>query len=189
MAPLFDPEQSEAALYAHASVFGHEICHGFDAGGSYYDETGAFRDWWTGEDRAVFEQKQQQLIDLWGQLEHYPGQPANGKQTLNENIADLGGATLALEAYIRRIKAQGFTGQQYDEQLRKFWLSYALLRGAEDAERDLEMMKERYMTDSHSVGHNRVNGIARLIEDWYRLYDVKPSDKLYVAPEDRVKIW
>lgn len=189
MAPLFDPEQSEAALYAHASTFGHEICHGFDAGGSSYDETGAMRDWWTDEDRAVFEQKQQQLIDLWNQLEHYPGQSANGQQTLNENIADLGGATLALEAYMRRIKAQGFTGQQYDEQLRKFWLSYALLRGADEAERDLEMLKNYYVTDSHSAGHNRVNGIARLIDDWYRLYDVKPSDKLYVAPEDRVKIW
>lgn len=187
--PYFDPGQNEATLYATAYVFAHEICHGFDAGGSYYDETGAWRDWWTDEDWAVFEQKQQQLIDLWGQLEAYPGQPANGEQTLNENIADLGGITLALEAYSRRLKAQGFVGQQFDEQIRKFWLSYAMVIGSDTYERNLDMLKWNYLYDTHSAGHNRVNGIARLIDDWYRLYDVKTTDKLYVAPEDRVIIW
>ena len=189
MAPLFDQEQNEATLYATAYVFAHEISHGFGGGGSYYDEVGNYRDWWTAEDRTAFEQKQQQMITLYNQLEAYPGQPANGEKTLNENMADLGGVTLALEAYKRRLKKQGFSGEQLDEQLRKFWLSYVMVIGADYYERNLDMLKWNYLHDSHSAGHNRINGIARLIDDWYRLYDVKPTDKLYLAPEDRVKIW
>ena len=129
------------------------------------------------------------MITLYNQLEAYPGQPANGEKTLNENMADLGGVTLALEAYKRRLKKQGFSGEQLDEQLRKFWLSYVMVIGADIYERNLDMLKWNYLHDSHSAGHNRINGIARLIDDWYRLYDVKPTDKLYLAPEDRVKIW
>ena len=189
MPPLFDPGQNEATLYATAYVFAHEISHGFDAGGCYYDEVGNYRDWWTAEDRAAFEQKQQQMITLYNQLEAYPGQPANGEQTLNENMADLGGVTLAYEAYKRRLKKQGFSGEQLDEQLRKFWLSFVMVIGADNYERNLDLLKWNYLHDSHSAGHNRINGIARLIDDWYRLYDVKPTDKLYLAPEDRVKIW
>jgi predicted metalloendopeptidase len=187
--PLFDLTQSEATLYGTAAVFGHEMCHGFDAGGSKNDEIGAERDWWTAEDKAAFEQKQQQLIDLWGQLEHYPGQPANGQFTLGENMADYGGVTLALEAYTRRLREQGFNGAQFDEQIKKFWLAYGMPISVEERELNVELLKKSYLDDVHSAGHNRVNGIARLFDDWYRLYDVKPTDKLYLAPEDRVKIW
>ncbi len=77
MPPCFDIEQSEAALYANATLFAHEICHGFDVEGANYDENGDYRDWWTAEDRAVFKQKQQQMTALWNQLEFYPGQPAD----------------------------------------------------------------------------------------------------------------
>ncbi len=189
IAPAFDITQSEATLYGTACVFGHEMCHGFDAGGSQYDEVGAFRDWWTAEDKAAFQAKQQQLIDLWSQLEQYPGQPADGVKTLKENMADYGGVTLALEAYSRRLLQQGFTGEHYDGQLKKFWLSYGMPVALGDAERNVETLKELLTIDPHSVGHNRVNGIARLFDDWYRLYDVKPTDKLYLAPEARVKIW
>ena len=188
-APLFDASQSEATLYGTAFVFGHEMCHGFDAGGSLRDEVGAVRDWWLPADKAAFEAKQQQLITLWGQLEHYPGQPANGEFTLKENMADYGGATLALEAYSRHLRQQGFKDEAFDNQIRKFWLSYGMPVGLEERELDVESLKDSYLTDEHSAGHNRVNGIVRLIDDWYRLYDVKPTDKLYVAPKDRVKIW
>lgn len=187
--PIFDISQSDATYYAAAYIFAHEICHAFDSGGSRYDEVGVKRDWWTPEDKAAFNQKQQQLITLWGQLEAYPGQPADGEATLRENMADYGGMTLAFEAYKRRLKARGFSGQQYDEQLRKFFLSYGYPVALNSNERSLDALKERYLNDSHSVGHNRVNGILRLIDEWYRVYDVKPSDKLYVAPEERVRIW
>ena len=75
-----------------------------------------------------------------------------------------------------------------DEQLRKFWLSYAYLWASED-ERDVNWLIWRYKNDTHSAAHNRINGIVRLFDDWYRLFDVKPTDALYLAPEDRVKIW
>ena len=188
-APLFDTEQSEASLYATAFVFGHEMCHGFDAGGSKHDENGAIRDWWSPEDKAAFEQKQEQLITLWGQLEHYPGQPADGRFTLRENMADYGGFTLAFEAYTRRLKSQGFSGKQYDDQLKKFFLSYGMPVGVDPRERDIEQLKQSFTNDVHSAGHNRVNGIFRLSDEWYRIYNVKSTDKLYVAPADRVRIW
>ena len=175
-------------LTVPAYVFAHEMCHGFDALGANYDERGAERNWWTADDRAAFEKKQQQLIALWGQLEAYPGQPADGKQTLQENMADLGGLTLALGAYKRRLEKLGYSGQQFDEQLRKFWLSYAYYY-TDSFERDVNMLTWRHQFDTHSAAHNRVNGIARLFDYWYRLFDVKPTDKLYLAPEDRVRIW
>ena len=188
-APVFDTEQSEASLYATAYVFGHEMCHGFDAGGSKHDENGAIRDWWAPEDKTAFEQKQEQLITLWGQLEHYPGQPADGRFTLTENMADYGGFTLAFEAYTRRLKSQGFSGKQYDDQLKKFFLSYGMPVAVEPRERDIELLKQSFTNDVHSAGHNRVNGIFRLSDEWYRIYNVKSTDKLYVAPSDRVRIW
>ena len=186
--PFFDTQQSEAALYATATIFSHEMGHGFDYNGSYYDENGIWCEWWAADDRAAFKKKVQQMITLWSQLEAYPGQPADGEKTLDENIADLMGVTLAYEAYKRRLKKQGYSGEQFDDQLRKFWLSYAYLY-ADESERSVDGMIWRYQNDTHSAPHNRINGIARLFDDWYRLFDVKPTDKLYLAPEDRVKIW
>ena len=189
IAPLFDVTQSEATLYGTASVFGHEMCHGFDAGGSAYNEMGALYDWWTADDKSAFQDKQQQLVALWNQLEQYPGQPADGLFTLRENMADYGGVTLAMEAYSRRLRQQGFTGEQYDAQLKKFWLACGMPVGLSASERSIEALKELLTNDRHSAGHNRINGIARLFDEWYRLYNVTPTDKLYVEPKDRVKIW
>lgn len=189
IAPVFDTSLSEATLYGTAVVFGHEMCHGFDAAGSQYDELGARRDWWTAADREAFQAKQQQLVDLWNQLEQYPGQAADGQKTLQENMADYGGVTLAIEAYSARLRQQGFSGEQFDAQFKKFWLAYGLPVALSDSERSVEALAEALTGDVHSAGHNRVNGIVRLFDDWYRLYDVQPTDKLYLAPADRVKIW
>lgn len=188
-APFFDIGQSEATLYATAFVFAHEISHGFDAGGADFDGFGNRRNWWTDEDRVIFNQKQQRLITLYNQFEHYPGQPADGKKTLEENMADLEGVTLAYEAYSRHLKTQGFSDEQYDGQLKKFWISYAMTVASLDDARNLERIKWIYLYGDHSAPHNRVNGIVRLFDDWYRFFDVQPGDKLYLAPEDRVKIW
>lgn len=189
MAPMFDITQSDATLYGTAYVFAHEMCHGFDARGAEYDEYGNKRDWWTAEDNAKFKEKQQQLIDLWGQLEHMPGLPANGEQTLTENMADYGGAILASEAYKMRLKEQGYSDKGIDIQMKKFFSSFGLNVILFEHERNPEMLRRLYDTDVHSAGHNRVNGIVRLFDDWYRLYDVQPEDKLYLKPKDRVKIW
>ena len=186
--PRFDNDLSEAAVYAVTTTFGHEFCHGFDASGANYDENGNYRDWWAPADKAAFEAKQQIMVDLFNQLEVIPGLMADGKKTLVENMADYGGQELALECYKQRLTDLGFKGAQYDEQLKKFFLSYAHLWKGEE-ERDNSQLEYYYEVDVHSANHNRVNGMMRLQDDWYRLYDVKPTDKLYLAPEDRVKIW
>ncbi|MBQ3745399.1 MAG: hypothetical protein II853_05885 [Prevotella sp.] len=117
------------------------------------------------------------------------GQPADGAQTLNENLADYGGVELALDCYKKRLTEQGFRGEKLDEQIKKFFISYAQLWKME-YERSIETQKNMHdMKDTHSLNHVRINGMMRLQDDWYRLYDVQPTDKLYLAPEDRVKIW
>ena len=188
MTPKFDTSKNEATFYACATTFAHELCHGFDANGAGYDADGNETDWWTPEDKAAFLAKQQKLIELYNQLEAYPGQPANGEYTLTENMADYGGMTLTLEIYKRHLEQQGFRKEQMDEQIRKFFIAYAHVWKT-DIERSEALLQNQYLTDNHSAAHNRINGMMRLQDDWYRLYDVKPTDKLYVAPEDRVKIW
>ena len=186
--PRFNNDLSEAAVYAVTTTFGHEFCHGFDAGGAKYDENGYYRDWWAPVDQAAFQAKQQIMIDLYNQLEVYPGLMADGQKTLKENMADYGGQELALECYKQRLTEQGFKGTQFDEQIKKFFLSFAHIWKGEE-ELDQSLLEYYYHNDNHSANHNRVNGMMRLQDDWYRLYDVKPTDKLYVAPQDRVKIW
>lgn len=186
--PRFDNDMSEAAVYAVTTTFGHEFCHGFDDSGAQYDENGNYRNWWAPADLAAFQAKQQTMIDLFNQLEVYPGLMADGTKTLTENMADYGGQELALECYKQRLTEQGFRGAQFDEQIKKFFLSYAHLWKGEE-ERDKSLLEFYYQNDTHSANHNRVNGMMRLQDDWYRLYDVKSTDKLYVAPENRVKIW
>ena len=187
--PRFNSELSEAVIYAAATCFGHEFCHGFDDGGAEYDAQGEKRDWWAPSDKQTFQKKQQALVELYNQLEDYPGQPADGAQTLNENLADYGGVELALDCYKQRLTEQGFRGEKLDEQIKKFFISYAQLWKME-YERSIETQKNMHdMKDTHSLNHVRINGMMRLQDDWYRLYDVQPTDKLYLAPEDRVKIW
>jgi len=188
MAPRFDNTRNEATLYACATTFAHELCHGFDDGGAEYDANGNKRDWWTSEDKAAFVAKQQKLIALFNQLEAYPGQTANGEKTLGENMADYGGVTLALELYKRHLQQLGFQSEQMDEQIRKFFIAYARLWQIE-TERSLEELQQQYQDDVHAAAHVRINGMMRLQADWYRLYNVQPTDKLYLASEDRVRIW
>ena len=187
--PRFDSQLSEAIIYATSTCFGHEFCHGFDDGGSGFDADGKLRDWWAPADKQAFHEKQNALVELFNQMEDYPGQPGDGALTLNENMADYGGVELALECYKQRLAEQGFSGEQFDEQIKKFFLAYAQLY-KDDYERSPEKLKEMHdKRDIHSLHHNRINGMMRLQADWYRLYDVQPTDKLYLKPEDRVKIW
>lgn len=157
-------------------------------GGAQYDAGGNKRDWWTSEEKAAFEAKQQELIALFNQLEAYPGEATNGEKTLGENMADYGDVTLALELHKRHLQQQGFQKEQMDGQIRKFFIAYARLWQAE-VERWLELLQVQYQTDAHAAAHVRINDMMRLQDDWYRLYDVKPTDNLYLVPEDRVKIW
>ena len=180
------PANDPAIRYATMTVFGHEMTHGFDNKGATYDATGRKVDWWTADDKAKFLEKQQQMIDRYNELEQYPGVQADGKKTLGENIADLGGFNLVYQLLNEKLQADGLTDEALRYQQRQFFMSYAnLWRTYVDADR----LQDQLETDVHSANHNRVNGIVRLSDDWYTLFGVEPGDKLYVKPEDRVKIW
>jgi predicted metalloendopeptidase len=185
MPEMFPTDKNNAQRYATAMVFGHEMTHGFDPLGAQYDAKGIKVNWWTDEDMAQFKLQQQKMIDRFNELEQAPGLPADGEKTLGENIADQGGVSLAYTLWKEQLQAEGLSGEALRHQQRQFFLSYADLWQAYDTDADLR----KNISDAHSANHNRVNGIARLIDDWYDLFGVQPGDKLYVKPADRVKIW
>lgn len=183
---MFPSDKNDARRYATLVVFGHEMTHGFDNNGATFDGIGNKKDWWTAEDKSKFEQRMRMMVDRYNELEQVPGVPANGEMTKAENIADLGGFTLAWEMWNRHLKAEGLSGEAMRHQQRQFFLSVADLWQSDNSDAQLMISLN---TDTHSANHNRVNGIFRLMDEWYDLFGVQPDDKLYVKPEDRVKIW
>jgi putative endopeptidase len=135
---------------------------------------------------ANFKLLQQKMIARYNELEQLPGVKADGEKTLAENIADQGGTALAYDLWNEKLQADGLSGEQLRHQQRQFFVSNADVwrRYCTD-----ERLAYTLKTDVHSANHNRVNGIMRLMDEWYDLFGVKPGDKLYVAPADRVKIW
>ena len=180
------PADKPAIRYATMTVFAHEMTHGFDNKGATYDAMGSKVDWWAADDKAKFLEKQQQMINRYNELEQYPGVQADGKKTLGENIADLGGFSLAYQLWNEKLQADGLTGEALRHQQRQFFMSFADLWQNYFNEETLQKQLE---VDVHSANHNRVNGIVRLMDDWYTLFGVEPGDKLYLKPADRVKIW
>ena len=178
------PADDEYTQYVVATVFAHEMTHGFDANGAKYDERGYLRDWWKDEDKAKFEAKQQEMIALYNRMEAYPGQPADGKKTLAENMADYGGMTLAYSLFKQKKIDEGLQGAALDYACQEFFLHYAKLWLEYPT---LDQKKSLYL-DVHSIPQNRVNVIVTLFDDWYRLFNVTDG-KLYLAPEKRVQIW
>ena len=179
------PADDEYTQYAVATAFAHEMTHGFDANGAKYDERGYLRDWWSPESKAKFEAKQQEMIALYNRMEAYPGQPADGKKTLGENMADYGGMTLAYSLFKQKKIDEGLQGAALDYACQEFFLHYAKLWLEYPT---LDQKKSLYLTDVHSIPQNRVNVIVTLFDDWYRLFNVTDG-KLYLAPEKRVQIW
>lgn len=183
---LFPSDKNSVMRYVTLMVFGHEMTHGFDSMGAMFDAIGNKADWWTAEDKDKFEQLQQMIVDRFNELEQLPGLPANGEKTKMENMADLGGFSLAWEMWNRKLMADGLSGEQLRYQQRLFMLEYVHLWQQHINEKELPLLLE---FDTHSANHNRINGILRLTDEWYELFGVKPGDKLYVKPEDRPKIW
>ena len=182
----FPTDKDNAQRYAVAHVFGHELTHGFDANGSQYDAAGRKSNWWTDEDLARFNELQQMMTARFNELDQAPGVKANGEKTLNENIADWGGVALAYDLWCERLLARGLSGEALRHQQRQFFVSHADIKRVYCTDEKLAGIVN---TDVHSANHNRVNGIDRLMDDWYTLFGVEPGDKLYVKPEDRMKIW
>ena len=186
MYPQSDSEEDMLRRYATFYVFAHELCHGFDSKGSQYDGEGYMRDWWAPSDKQQFEVKKQQMVDRFNELWAYEGQHANGLMTLGENMADFGGTRLAFELFKDLMIEKGYYGESLKHMLREYFLHYAQVWKEED--RGTEGYRQQYLTDVHSASFNRINGIARIMDEWYDLFQVKSGD-IYVAPADRPHIW
>jgi putative endopeptidase len=186
-APFFDPNADEAANYgAIGAGIGHEIGHGFDDQGRKFDGAGNVRDWWTPEDAARFELLRQQLANQYNQVVVIDGLTINGDFTSGENIGDLGGLSIAYQAYRMSLNGReapvidGLTGDQ------RFFMGYAQLwrRLYRDEE-----LKRRLTIDPHSPAKARTNVVLSNIPAFYEAFNVQPGDGMYLASEDRVKIW
>ncbi|MEM7329513.1 MAG: M13 family metallopeptidase [Pseudomonadota bacterium] len=185
--PLFDPNADPAINYgAIGSIVGHEIGHGFDDQGSKFDANGFLQSWWTEEDRAAFDALGDRLADQFSEYEPLPGLNVNGRQTLGENIGDLAGIIVTYHAYKLSLNGapspvlDGFTGEQ------RVFLGRAQARRYTRTE---ESLRQRLLSAPHSPMKLRVNGMIRNIDEWYEAFDVQPGDEMYIAPEDRVRIW
>ncbi len=185
--PFFNLEADDAVNYGGiGAVIGHEISHGFDDKGSKFDGRGNLRDWWTQEDRSEFEKLASGLVEQYNGYEPVEGMTINGELTLGENIGDLGGLSVAYAAYRLSLGDQeapvidGLTGDQ------RFFLGWGQIwrRLYRDAE-----LRKRLLTDPHSPSRYRVNGIVRNMDAFYRAFEIKPDDELYLPPEQRVEIW
>ena len=185
--PFFHIDADDAVNYGGiGAVIGHELGHGFDDQGAKFDGDGNLRNWWTDADKVEFEKRGKQLVEQYNQYEPLPGLKVNGELTLGENIGDLGGLTVALRAYKLSLAGKeapvidGFTGEQ------RFFLSWSQAWKIKMRE---EAARNQLMTDPHSPGQYRVIGIVSNIPEFYSAFGVKEGDKMYIAPEKRVKIW
>jgi putative endopeptidase len=185
--PFFDPEGDPAINYgAIGGVIGHEMTHGFDDQGRKSDGDGRLTDWWTADDAAKFEVQAKRLGAQYSAFEPIPGSHVNGDLTMGENIADLGGLLLGLDAYHQSLKGQpapvidGLTGDQ------RVFLGWAQVWRAKYRD---DYLKQLLVSDPHSPPQARVDLPVRNIDAFYQAFNVKPGDPMYIPPEMRVRIW
>lgn len=185
--PRFDENADDVYNYAMTgSTIGHEITHGFDSNGRKLDKNGAIRDWWTAEDSNKFNALCESYVAYFDTLKVLPDVNCNGKLTLSENIADLGGLKAAFRALQlanadKKLEDKyGYTPEQ------RFFIYYANLWYIDSNE---EFLRNKAMFDEHAVPSLRVNGPLPHIDEWYDAFDIKPGDKMYIPKERRVKIW
>jgi putative endopeptidase len=187
--PGVPDEQLDDALaygYVGASTIGHEITHGFDDEGRKFDEHGNLADWWTAQDATRFEQRAQVLIEQFDAFEGLPGLRVNGKASLGENIADLGGLVIALDAYRkteeyqRGVPIAGLTPQQ------RYFLGYAL--GYLEQQR-AERLRTLLVSDAHAPAKWRVNGALANLPEFHQAFKVAPGAPMHRAAESRAAIW
>jgi endothelin-converting enzyme/putative endopeptidase len=184
--PFFDPAAPAAANYgAIGAIIGHEISHTFDSEGAAFDAKGRVRNWWTPEDLAHFNASTAALAAQYDTYAPFPDLHLNGKQTLGENIADVAGLTAAFDGFHASLHGKapptvgGFTPDQ------QFFIAFA--QNYEGKERE-GALRQQVLTDPHSPGEFRA-ATVRNLDGWYAAFDVKPTQKLYLAPAHRVHIW
>jgi putative endopeptidase len=187
--PFFGASADPAVNYGGiGAVIGHEMGHGFDDQGSKSDATGTLRNWWQPADLAQFTELGNELAAQYGKYCPYDEGTTcvNGRNTLGENIGDVGGLSLAYRAYRMSLDGKeapvidGLTGDQ------RFFLAWAQVWRSMQRE---AIGRQRLITDPHSPEEFRVNGAVRNQDAWYEAFNVTPDDELYLAPEERVRIW
>ena len=184
---MFDPKADPAVNYgAIGAVIGHEMSHGFDDQGRKFDARGHLADWWSPADAQHFVKSSK---SYGAQYERFPiidGAHIKGDLTMGENIADLGGVLAAMDAYHASLHGKpariidGLTGDQ------RFFLAYAQYYRNKWRP---DMTRQLLVSDPHSPDRARVDVVLPNVDAWYKAWNVKPGDKLYIAPEDRVRVW
>ena len=176
-APIYDKDASYAAnLGAIGAVIAHEIGHAFDANGAQYDENGVLSNWWTEEDAAIFQEKQQEFVDYYSRFEVIDGVTQDSLVTITENMADVAGIQCVFD-----IIGDDRTAQQ--EALESFATMWAQIGTSN------YLTSEQLLQDVHSSNQVRVNACVTTIDAFYEIYDIQEGDPMYVAPEDRLKLW
>lgn len=188
-APFFDPFADPAVNFAAiGGVIGHEMGHGFDDQGAEQDGQGVLRNWWTDFSREHFQERTGALVAQYDAFSPVEGENVNGQLTLGENIGDLGGLSIAYQAYHAYLAdhggvapvLDGLTGDQ------RFFMSWAQVWRSKQTE---DSLVSRLRADPHSPAQYRVNGVVRNIDAWYDAFGVTPDSDLYLPPEERVSIW
>ncbi|UMR33334.1 hypothetical protein MJ904_13730 [Massilia sp. MB5] len=181
-APYFDQNASDAMNYGGiGAIIGHEISHSFDDQGAQFDAAGRLRDWWTKEDGEHFRQASAALVAQYSAYEAFPDLKLDGQLTLSENLADLAGLAAAYDAYRVSLAGKPVT----PDADRQFFLGYA--QSWRDKERDAAL-RNQIATDGHAPAKWRTYTVRNL-DPWYPAFDVQPGQKLYLAPQQRVRVW
>ena len=185
--PFFDPEADDAVNYGGiGGVIGHEMSHGFDDQGCQFDKTGNMHNWWTAADKANFDKRAKVLADYFSTVELLPGVKVNGKLTLGENIGDNGGLNIALQALQNEMKVKdlgvidGFTPEQ------RFFLNWARVWASNATPQVVDYLVK---VDVHSPNKARVNAALPQIDAWYKAFNVKKGDKLFIPKNKRAHVW
>jgi len=184
--PYFEAKADAAANFgAIGSVIGHEISHSFDNAGAEFNATGKLQNWWTPEDQLHFKEASKRLVEQYDAYEVLPGVHISGEQTLGENIADVAGLAAAFDAYKMAVndkplpEVDGLTGDQ------RFFIAFA--QAWRNKTRDTAL-RQQIIVDGHAPARQRAQTVRNL-DPWYEAYEVKGGEKLYLGPEDRVRIW
>lgn len=185
--PFFDPQADYAANYgAIGTVIGHEMTHGFDDEGCEYNKNGQLANWWTEEDKQQYESRTKRIAEWFSQKEALPGLFVNGEKTLGENTSDIGGIQIAYRAFENRMKREPLTTLDGFTPAQRFFLSFARIWASNSTD---EMTAYIVNTDEHSPNDLRVKATLPMIDSWYKAFNVKKGDKMFLPKEKRVVVW
>lgn len=184
--PFYDPKAPAAVNYgAIGAVIGHEISHTFDSEGAAFDAKGRVRNWWTPADLKHFNESTAKLAAQYDAYQPFPDLHVNGRQTLGEDIADLAGIAAAYDGYRATLAGKPGPVQDGFSSDQQFFIAFAQDWGSKSREAAL---RRQVLTDVHAPARYRASTV-RNIDAWYPAFNVKPGEKLYLTPDQRVRIW